>query len=240
MIQFNLLPDVKIEFLKTRRRKRLIMIISQLASAVTLGIFVILFLFVRINQQKHIRDLDKDIKSNFTKIQSIPDIDKILTIQNQLNSLPELHDKKVVSSRLTDYLSKVTPNDATISDVKVDFDASTMTIAGNSPNLVGVNTFIDSLKFTEFKVNSNNGASGKAFKDVVLQSFSVALAGDKTKYEISVSFEPAIFQQVKETTNQPEPVTLTVPKITSTRSATEKPNSLFVPQPVQPQTEGQR
>ena len=93
MIQFNLLPDVKIEYIKTRYRKRMIMLISAIASGVTFTIFVLLFLFVRVNQPKHMKDLDKDIKSTVSKIQETKDLDKILTIQNQLNSLPALHDK---------------------------------------------------------------------------------------------------------------------------------------------------
>ena len=242
MIQFNLLPDVKIEFIKTRYRKRLIVLVSIIASAITFGIFVILFLFVRVNQPKHIKDLDKDIKTNFSKIQSIPDIDKILTIQNQLKSLPELHDKKVVSSRLTSYLSLVTPNEATISEVEVDFTTNTLSISGNTNNLVTVNKFVDTLKFTDYKVNNEAGATGKAFKNVVLKSFSVATADkNETAYEIDMIYDPAIFAQVKDdTTSGSQPVSLTVPRITSTRSATEKPNSLFVPQPQKPTPEGQR
>jgi len=99
MIQFNLLPDVKIEYIKTRNRKRMMMLVSIITSAVCFGVFVLLFLFVRVNQVKYMSDLDKDIKSTTSKIQSTPDLDKILTIQSQLNSLPDLHAKKVVSSR---------------------------------------------------------------------------------------------------------------------------------------------
>lgn len=235
MTQFNLLPDVKIEFIKTRARKRAIMVFAGLASAVTFGIFIILFLFVRVSQPKNIRDLDKDIKSETSKIQETPDLDKILTIQNQLKALPALHDKKVVSSRIVDYLTSLTPNQATISDVSVDFEATTMSIRGNVDGLATVNKFVDTLKFTDYKVNDENGASGKAFKDVVLQSFAVPTGGQggsNVSYQISLGFDPAIFAQVK---NQKEgsssPVSLNVPKIISTRSETEKPASLFAPQP---------
>lgn len=235
MIQFNLLPDVKIEFIRTRYRKRLIMAIAGAASAACLLIFVILFLFVRVNQPRHMKDLDRDIQSTVNDIKAIPDIDKILTIQSQLNSLPDLHDKKVVSSRLTDYLTKLTPNEATISDVNVDFDAGTMSIRGNADSLVTVNKFIDTIKFTDYKVNSEGGASGKAFKNVVLQTFAVASESDtETAYEIALVFEPAIFAQVKDVQGG-EQVSLTVPSITSTRSATEKPSSLFEPQPAESQ-----
>lgn len=233
MIQFNLLPDVKIEFLKTRQRKRFIMLISAIASVVCFAIFLILFLYVRVSQPAHMNDLNKDIKSNVSKIQSTPDLDKILTIQNQLNALPELHDKKVVSSRLVDYLTKVTPNQATISDVVVDFEASTLSLKGNANSLNTVNKFTDSLKFTDYKVNNEEGANGKAFKDVVLSTFSVGNGGSSVTYEIALSFDPIIFSQVKNVNSdkENEPITLTVPNILSTRSETEKPANLFAPQP---------
>lgn len=232
MVQFNLLPDIKIEYIKTRRRKRLIIFASIVSSAVAFGIFILLFLFVRVNQTSHIKGLDKDINTNLSKIQSINDIDKILTIQNQLNSLPELQDKKIISSRLTDYLTKVTPAQATLSDVTIDFTNNTMSLKGSADSLGTVNKFADTLKFTDFKVNSENGASGKAFKDVVLQSFSVTGSGGSgVTYDLTLGFDPAIFAVALNTTEgATEQVTLTVPKIISTRSETEKPAELFAPQ----------
>lgn len=248
MIQFNLLPDVKIEYMKTRRRKRLIMFIAAIASAVTFAIFVLLFLFVRVNQAKYIRDLDKDIKSNVSKIQQTADLDKILTIQNQLNSLPALHDKKAFSSRMVDYLKQVTPSQATISDVDVDFESNTMVIKGNSDSLSTINKFADTLKFTDYKVNGDSilggDKEGRAFSNVVLKSFDVSVNSDTKKqviaYELSFTFQPAIFALVQDdTTNGGNPVELKVPQIISTRSETEKPADLFAPQPEQkPQGQG--
>ncbi len=241
MIQFNLLPDVKIQFIKTRQRKRLIIMISAIASAICFGIFLILFLYVRVNQPAHISDLNKDIKTSVSKIRETEDLDKILTIQSQLNSLPELHDKKVISSRLVDYLTQLTPNQATISNVTIDFEANTMVLKGNADGLVTVNKFVDTLKFTDYKVNNPEGATGKAFKDVVMQSFSVGTIGrtNAASYEIHLAYEPAIFAGVTDVAKDaPSPVTLTVPKIISTRSETEKPSNLFAPQPT-PATEGQ-
>lgn len=246
MIQFNLLPDVKVEFIKTRRRKRLIVFISVVASAATFTVFLLLLLFVRVNQPKHLSDLDKDIKENVTKIQEVPDIDKILTIQNQLNSLPGLHDKKVINSRVVDYLNRLTPAQATVSDLTMDFETSTMTIKGNADNLVTVNKFVDTLKFTDYKVNNEAGASGRAFKGVVLQTFSVSAVGQSgskaVTYELNLGFEPAIFALYRDAQDPANQVTLNVPSIISTRSATESPASLFSPQPqpTQPQNQGGR
>lgn len=233
MIQFNLLPDVKIEYIKTRNRKRLIVFVCLIASAVCLAIFLLLFLFVRVNQTRHISNLDSEIKDSTAKIQEVNDLDKILTIQNQLNKLPELHDKKVISSRLVDFLTQITPNQASISDVGVDFEANTMKLSGTADNLVTINKFADTLKFTDFTVDSQSGKrTGKAFSSVVLTNFTIkSTQGEQLTYELSFNFDPAIFMQVKDAPENSPQVLLTVPAITSTRSATEKPNQLFVPAP---------
>lgn len=236
MIQFNLLPDVKIEFIRTRYRKRLIMFVSAAISGTFLLIFILLFLFVRFNQPRHMSDLERDIKSTADEIKGTEDIDKILTIQNQLKSLPGLHDQKVISSRVVDYLTQLTPNQATVSDVNIDFEASTMSIQGNASDLATVNKFVDTLKFTDYKVNDEEGASGKAFSDVVLQSFPVASGGQgggTASYQINLVFDPVIFKFVKEVKEGETAVTLKVPNIISTRSETEKPSNLFEPQPTQ-------
>lgn len=235
MIQFNLLPDVKIEYIRTRYRKRLIMFISAAVSGVFLFIFIVLLLFVRVNQPRHMTDLERDIEQTANQIKETEDIDQILTIQNQLKSLPGLNDQKVISSRLVDYLTKLTPNQATVSDVNIDFEASTMSIQGNAADLATVNKFVDTLKFTDYEVNEEDGATGKAFSDVVLQSFPVASGqgGSNTaSYQIDLVFDPAIFKFVKDVKDgKDEAVTLKVPSIISTRSETEKPSNLFEPQP---------
>jgi Tfp pilus assembly protein PilN len=236
MIQFNLLPDVKLEYVRARNRKRLIIGTSIVVSAVFFGLFLLLFLFVKVNQAKYISDLTKDINTNVKKIQSKEDLDKILTIQNQLSSLPALHDQKVVSSRLLDYLTQLLPTQSTITTISVDFAANSIELQGEADNLGTVNKFVDTLKFTDYKVNTGDEKTGKAFSNVVLDSFSVekpagAGQGGKATYSLKFSFDPVIFQNVKgDVPDGKQPVTLTVPNIISTRSETEKPAALFSPQ----------
>ncbi len=161
MVQVNLLPDVKMQYINARRRKRLILGASFIASAVFLTLFVLLFVYVRFAQQKHMNDLSKDIASKTSELQSKEDINKILTVQNQLNSLPGLHDQKKISSRLFDYLQQVTPSDATISDVNMDFLENKGIIEGNAKEISVVNRFTDTLKFTGFIVHED-GSDGSA------------------------------------------------------------------------------
>lgn len=172
---------------------------------------------VYIVQKQHLRNLNSDIKRDVAALQAIPDLDKVLTIQNQLQSLPALHDGKPVSSRFLLYLSQLTPATATIGTAKVDFDSSTISISGDSNALSTVNKYVDTLKFTEYTV-SGSDEKKRAFSEVVLSQFGKSDKG--STYKIDFKFEPEIFDGTKE-------VKLVVPNIVSTRSTTEKPTELF-------------
>jgi Tfp pilus assembly protein PilN len=217
MIQLNLLPDVKLEYIKTQRLKRMIISMSIIASAAALCIFLFLILTVDVWQKKTISDLSGDIKTQSAQLQNTPSLNKILTIQSQLNSLDQLHTDKPVTSRLTDFIGQVTPSTATISDLKADYTANTLTITGNAPTLDSVNTFVDGLKFTDYTTD-NSGDSKKAFSNVVLTQFS--RDATKATYTISLSFDAEIF---KGSNN----VTLSVPNKITTRSIIEQPTTLF-------------
>lgn len=258
MIQLNLLPDVKLEYIKARQRKRMVVGTAVIVSGFFLTIFILLFIFVRFAQKEHINHLDKDIAKTTEQLQSKQDLNKILTIQNQLNSLPALHDQKTVSSRLFDYLTQLTPAQATISQVTLDFAEGTISLEGNANEISTVNKFVDTLKFTGFSTSEENisedqkqcalqpiesqAATGenplkvcRAFNEVVLQEFSLdtqsadSIQTDKpVSYQIKFKFDPKIFANFKADEGQ-QAVSLKIPSIISTRSATEKPGALFVP-----------
>jgi hypothetical protein len=248
MVQFNLLPDVKLQYIKAQRLKRTVGVISFLVSGGLLVIFIILLLYVRVAQKQHINALTEDINASVATLQETPDLDKILTIQNQLNSLPGLHEEKTISSRLVDYLSKLTPAKATISSVEVSMEENTMVLQGNANALSTVNKFIDTVKFTKYKVNVDeaDAEAKEAFSDVVLENFSVstspeAVSGEAAvTYEITLNFEPDIFAYVREKADKSKPdIIMNIPRIISTRSEVESPDELFVPQPETEETEQQ-
>lgn len=222
MIQFNLLPDVKLEYIRTRRTKRFVNFLSFGVAGSLFVVMILLVLFVNVAQSKHLRDLNKDIKTSSDQLQGIKDLDKILTIQNQLSSLPVLHAQKPVTSRLFTYLSQVIPaqvgtQSLSVSKLEVDMTLKTVTITGEADSVNTVNKFVDTLKFTSFSLTdkSNQDTDPKAFSSVV--SF-ISRDEKEAGYKITFSFDPVIFDITKD----PK---LTVPKIITTRSQTEKPNT---------------
>ncbi|MDB5166062.1 MAG: hypothetical protein JWM37_134 [Candidatus Saccharibacteria bacterium] len=210
MIQFNLLPDVKMQFVKAQRLKHLVTLASVVLSAVALVVLVLAFTTVKVVQKSTLNGLQSEIAENSKKLKDTPNLNKILTVQNQLNTLTDLHDQKVVSSRLFTYIGQVTPTSAKISNLTVDFTANTVTMGGNAPSLDVVNVFTDTLKSTKYK---NGDTTANAFSDVVLASFS--RDKDSAHYGLTFSFDPKIFQSS-------ENVSLVIPA-----GVTGDPSNLF-------------
>jgi len=221
MVQLNLLPNIKQEFVKARRMKRLVMAISILLTAISLIIFIILILIVDVAQKNNLKNIDKDIKKYTTQLKGTPDLNQILTVQNQLNSLPALNAQKPATSRLFDYVKQLTPNNVFITSINIDYTLYTVSLTGTADSADTINTFVDTLKFTTYNLVDINGTkptATKAFSSVVLGSFSQTTS--KPTFAVTFSFDPLIFDNTNTTI-------LTVPNIISSRSAVNQPNTLF-------------
>lgn len=191
MVQFNLLPDVKLEYVKARRTKNLMTVIALVVGALALAILLFAFVFVQVVQRKSLNDLNDDIKSYSKQIREVEDLDKILTVQNQLNTLTTLHEEKPTASRLLGYISQVTPEKASLNKLSVDFANTTMTLGGSAPSQDIVSTYTDTLKSTRFTTDKST-ESKKAFSEVVLSSFSRDEKG--AIFTITLKFDPTIFK----------------------------------------------
>lgn len=221
MIQFNLLPDVKLQFIKTKKIQRLVFSVSTVVVIVSLVILLLLFSVVDGLQKRNLNSLDSTISTDTTKIQSTPDLNKILTIQNQLDSLPSLDAQKPAVGRLFTYIAQLTPINVNINDFKIDFGLHTWNITGTADSLSTINEFVDTLKFTTYKTNAAGATVTNAFSDVVLSSYGIGGTGAvAASYGINLNYDPTIF-------NSADTVNLTVPNIISTRSEVEQPQGLF-------------
>lgn len=214
MIQFNLLPDVKIAYIKAQRQKRLIVSASTIAVIASVAIFVLLFAFVNLAQKKNMNDLTKDIKSQNAKLMDTDNLNKILTVQNQIGALETLHGDKIMANRTLGYIQQVTPSQVSVTQLDVDYVAHTISITGRAESLAAVNVYADSLKFTTFTQEDESGENKRAFSDVVLASFG--RNDTNNTYTITLNYDPTIFAQNAQ-------VTLQVPQMNTSRSSVERP-----------------
>lgn len=233
-VQFNLLPDIKLEFDRIQKAKRFVFTVSILVTAFVMALFIISFVTVNILQKKLLSDANNDINHYSQQLKSIPDIEKILTIQNQLYSLPALHQKKHVVSRLLTYLPQVTPTKVNIGKLELDTSTNSIEITGTADAVETINQFVDTLKFTSFTTNNDQGSKNLAFSNVVLNKVD---RNDKTaSYTIDANYDPALFDAT-------QTITLIVPQEITTRSVIGAPGPLFdgqtgKPQNQQKQTQG--
>jgi Tfp pilus assembly protein PilN len=194
MIQFNLLPDVKKQYIKAKRTKRLITSTSIIISGTAIVVVFLLFSYVQIGQKGHIEDQTNDINKATVEIQSIEDINEMLTVQNQLSLLTGLHESKPETSRIFDYLSQLVPEQAKVTTLDISVEASSIKIRGSADSIATINKLVDTIKIAEYTVDENAEERNLAFSNVTTQ-----LSGENTgaSFSIELTYEPVIFDNTK-------------------------------------------
>ena len=136
MIEINLVPDVKQEFIRAQRQRNTVIsgaIIAMLASG---GLIVLCAVLVG-GQAVTGALYDKSISDENARLQSTEDLTNTVTIQNQLSKLGEMHGDKSIDSRVFDILSTVNPpvpNRVAISNLQLDPKDQVLTIEGSAVN----------------------------------------------------------------------------------------------------------
>ena len=136
MIEINLLPDVKRELLKTRAMRNRVISISFLVGGVSIATVVVLALILG-SQFAAEAVQNKVIKDRNDKLMAVEDLNKVVTIQNQLTKINEQHSRKKINSRIFDVVTAVnpvTPNNVSFSDIKVNPESKTITLEGSAVN----------------------------------------------------------------------------------------------------------
>lgn len=231
MTQFNLLPDIKLQYLKAQRQRKIVTLVSIVVSVVAI-LWTISFYTLTYLQKVEINSLANNIQSQGLNVSNDKNLNRILTIDNQISTLNTLHSQEPATSYLETYLYQLIPLKANISNLNVTFSSGdsnssnntsdTMTITGNANSLATINQLVDSLEFATYSVKGTAG-SQKAFSGVVLSSFGIDQTG--VSYTINFNFNPELF-------NITDTVKLNVPSKVSTRSELDQPTILFKPNPV--------
>lgn len=137
MIEINLVPDVKLELLKARRQRKMVISAAILVS-IAAGAILVLMMFYAFGVQSIADALaDRDIKSESTKLRQVKDLSKTLTIQNQLDKIDATQGDKNITSRLFDIISVTVPegkNAVTIKRLAFDDEAKSIDIEAEANN----------------------------------------------------------------------------------------------------------
>lgn len=148
-IQLNLLPDVKKEYLQSQRTKRSVISVCIITTIAALGLATAFFLLVYVVQPALIGATQSSVDGKSRQLREVADIEKYLTVQNQLKALPELHDGKVKYSRMFEYLKTLNPaapNNVRFGTLVIDEETKEIAINGASDNFQAFTVFQDTLK----------------------------------------------------------------------------------------------
>lgn len=136
MIEINLLPNVKRELLKTRAMRNRVISISFLVGGASIAAVVVLALIL--GSQIAAEAVQSGvIKDRNDKLMAVEDLNKVVTIQNQLTKINEQHSGKKINSRIFDVVTAVNPvapNNVSFSDIKVNPESKTITLEGSAVN----------------------------------------------------------------------------------------------------------
>lgn len=224
MIRLNLLPDVKLEYLHTKRVQARVISIATIVTLSVAALVVLLALWVFGGQTIQKAYLTDQIKKNGDKLKSIPDIEKYLTVQNQLANITALHEGKNDLSRLLDFLPTLNPsppNNVTLLNVELSSDdlGKTLAIQGEVKDYTGLTTFRDTLLNAQLELDKTT--KEKLFESVIVSSSALeqsSKGGAVVSFRIETVYNPNAFL------NSVKNPTVSVPIKTTTQSAQSSPS----------------
>lgn len=171
MIQVNLIPDSKIDMIRSRMMRFRIISICIVTSIVSLSLVVLLAIYTYGGQALADTRLNDQIKSESEKINSVKDINKLLTIQNQLATIPKIEKTKNMNSRIFDLVTvikKASGGVVSFSNIAVDTEKSNLQMSGQVPGYSSYEIFIKTLQNTYVQYTENKDS--KDFKKKILAS----------------------------------------------------------------------
>lgn len=230
MIEINLIPDVKQEFIHAQRLRAKVISVSILGMLGAVALIVVLGVLLGAEAVRN-AVADSSITSEYKKMQASADLNDVVTIQNQLTNIPILDQSKTMSSRLFDALSAINPqapNSVKMTNVVLDPAAKTISIDGTAANSY---TATDALKKTILNATisyteNNKTSTIPLTTDVTLgeTSYGEDSSGNKVlRFKMTLTYPKELFS------NKVTNVSVVTPTgtIDVTDSKTRVPDSLF-------------
>ena len=144
MIEINLVPDIKQELIRARSVRSAVVSVAITTTIIAGAAVAVLAFYVFGVQTLRSNFADDSIKSGASKLASVEDLSKILTIQNQLTKMSALNNDKMMDSRAFDLLQAIlppAPNTVKISSFKIDAETDTITFEGQTPTYPSLEAF---------------------------------------------------------------------------------------------------
>lgn len=161
MIEINLVPDVKQELLKAQRIRTAVVSVSIVVGIVAAGLVLLVAAYVYGAQGLLNRSADDTTKTRSEKLQSVSDLSKTITIQNQLSAINASNSDRQVNSRLRNVIQATapgSPNEPRISKLTKSTEEGTVEIEAQAINSYqAAEIFKKSIDGVELQFTGENG-----------------------------------------------------------------------------------
>jgi hypothetical protein len=174
MINVNLIPDSKLQGIKAKRSKQAVQSLSVIVMIVSVALPIVFFIF-DFALTKAIDSKQNKIDGLVAKFETEEDVQRILTVQNQLNSLPEAEENTFKMSNLLSVIEYSTPGEVALLGVTALNVDGSFEFQVNARSIQAANAFIDTLDSIKIvAVNEEGGGSDpiKPFEAPLTSSLS--------------------------------------------------------------------
>ena len=232
MIEINLLPDIKQEYVRAQRARRMTVSIAVLVGVVCAGILVASIVIY--GGQRSLEALsDRSINDNTAKLAEQTDAAELVTLQNQLATLPQQHASKSADSRLFTVLQAINPqapNSVAFNTVALDPESKVLSLEGTAeggyPAVEALKKTIERTKF-EYREAGEDSATTEPLASVVeVGETGYGLSSDNKRvvsFVIRIQYAEKLFSNAAENAR----VIAQREKIDVTDSRIGVPDSLF-------------
>ena len=235
MIELNLLPDVKKEFIRAQRTRNTVISGAIFVCIVAVGAIALLATTVYGAQNVWKENLKKEIATNHQIVADKQEINKYLAVQSQLQALDQKAQERSVYARLFDYLPQLNPAppfNVTIYDFVLAKDTATITMSGSANSFEAVNNFKYTLEQVKLSYALEDGTKNETALFTEVISGSPALSSTNSGkvqaiFDFTIIFAPEAFDQSH------KDIKITVPKLVTSDGDRNAPKELFG---VDPQT----
>ena len=204
MIEINLLPDIKLEFIKAQKIRSKVIFGSIVIGIISIGVVVVLAVYIF--AFKSVRGkLDEDaINKKSAELSKVEDLPKILTIQNQLSKISELNSDKKIDSRLFDLLAVIippAPNSVQISDLIINPENTTITLNGQAENsYAALEVFKKIIEGTTIKYTDSSNEKQEILLATSISTGNSSYGEDSSgkkvlRFTLSFVYAPELFAQ---------------------------------------------
>ena len=227
MIEVNLIPDVKREYLRAQRMRNMVVSVSIMVMIVAGGAIAVLGVGLgAISAAGLVKD--GEIKSGYRQLSGQSGVNDIVTIQNQLAHVSELDKARGINSRVFEVVSAVNPpapNNIKISTIRFKPSETSIAIDGSAANSF---TATDIMKKTilNTKIQYRDDSSTKEVplaSEVTITNTTYAQESTALHFTLTFSYPKEL------TSNGYKNVTIVTPtsSIDVTDSKTHVPDGLF-------------